>query len=157
MLKCINITALLLLLASLVSCSNPTQSRVYAPSAPGGLKAFAELYLHIHEAPEASIEDLLQCFCWEQVSIETREAITRSLYFDLDTPIQLIQIETWEEKDIDSYFSPNTHPNLNPEWIMHIHFETQPAHMLSLPVGKSDQGYRIINPIFKTPQFRDPS
>lgn len=145
--RCFKASALALIILLAGACSQ--QSRIVDPSstAPGSLKAFVNDILELHAKGDQGIELMLDHFEWTGVDAQTREAITRSLYFDLDTPILLIRIEPWTTDQFSSFFSDEAKPNLQPEWILHFHYDSEPMHVLSLPVGKSDGAFKIVNPI----------
>ena len=140
---------LMMMLAMVVACT-PARKRLHFNGSrpPATLIDFAERLLTLHDQGETAMPSLMQCFEWEHVDATVREAVTRSLYFDLDTHIRSIDIEPWKPTDDDSFFGSSTRPNLTPEWVLHLHFETRPEQMLSLPVGKTEAGYRITNPVY---------
>lgn len=98
------------------------------------------------------MEDMLSLFHWEHTTMQLREAVTRTLYFEMNTAIKSITFRPWvPEHDAISFFPENTFPNLKPQWVMMIHFDEQPRHTLNLPLGYDGKAWKIINPIQKAP------
>ena len=135
------------------SCVRPNQVIDTTGNAPVELKNFAQALMDFHQMGESGLQKSLELFEWTQVDEETRNAVTRSLYFDLDTPIQSLKIENWDDSQQDSFFTETTLPNLPPQWIFHIHFESNPPLKLSLLVGKNGNNFKIVNPV-KIPEIQ---
>lgn len=118
---------------------------------PKSVSEFAIQYQNVRKKGDAAMQELLTFYSWEGIPQQLRETITRSLYFELDTPINRISFRKWNaEKDNADFFPPNTQPNLQPEWVMTIYFDGDPLHVQSLPIGSDNQDWKIINSIQKT-------
>jgi hypothetical protein len=144
--KCCKLLPLGIPFVLLWACTGPQLP--VTGDAPGAVKQFASEFAALHRDTEDSLASLLECFHWQGVRPDTREAIERSLRYDLETPIQRITIEPWQPDFLPQYFGTEHHPNLKPQWVMHLHYQSDPHHVLSLPIGRGpDATIRIANPV----------
>lgn len=115
--------------------------------APREVRQFARQVGTLHTTETNALEPLLDCFHWDDVRPETRQAIERSLSYDLETPLIRITLEPWNPSEQATYYGTETQPNLQPSWVMHLHYDSTPRHVLSLPMGDTASGFRIANPM----------
>jgi hypothetical protein len=129
-------SGILLLLCLLQACQPGTS--LDAPGAPAALSAFVTRVLTLHRGGASAVPGVLACFEWTGVTAETRQAVERSLHYDIETPIQRARLEAWNPSLHPAWFFTNGNcPNLEPEWILHLSYASKPPHELSLPVGRN--------------------
>ncbi len=117
-------------------------------TAPSAVTDFAIEFASLHGNRVPPIESTFKFFHWEAVLPKTREAIVRSLAYDLETPVKHMHIEPWDPQNALQFFGSQYTSNLEPRWVIHLHYDSDPLHMLSLPVGQTASGeIRIANPI----------
>lgn len=140
--------SLLAALFALLLCACQNTGPQISGNAPNAVTDFAIEFASLHGMHAPAVESTFKFFHWEQVLPETREAIVRSLAYDLETPVQHIHIESWTPENALQFFGSQYTPNLEPQWVIHLHYRSDPLHMLSLPVGPTPAGeIRIANPI----------
>jgi hypothetical protein len=77
---------------------------------PDDIRRFGKRYQTVHHTGDSGMIDMLSLFHWEHTTIQLKEAVTRSLYFDLDTAIASITFRPWlSERDTRDFF-PKTPP-----------------------------------------------
>lgn len=139
------ILASLLLGLLLTSCRVEKQ-----PDIPEDLAAFADQFAIAHVMSEDNPEAYWQLLHWESTADNWKLTVQKAHYFEQDLKIETITFDPWEERDLRRFFPEGMIPNLTPEWIMKVEYLAEPKHQLLLPVGKTDQQWKIVQPISKS-------